>query len=124
MPTACYFCFLAKVTKSRFKGYPLEKPRFNRPTIVLLEKLYLFTIYVLDIQDRKPGSRPGGADAIKDRPQRRVSIAHRWEGQLRIENGELREFTITRAQAFQGEHVRRSDNLQLLWALFLLHLLL
>jgi len=44
--------------------------------MVLLEKLYLFTIYALDIQDRKPGSRPGGADAIKDMPQRRVSTAH------------------------------------------------
>jgi len=35
---------------------------------VLLEKLYLFTIYVLDIRDRKPGSRLGGADAIKSMP--------------------------------------------------------
>ena len=30
MPTACYFCCLAKVTKNRFKGFPLKKPPLIR----------------------------------------------------------------------------------------------
>ena len=40
------------------------------------------------------------------------ATAGHW-GARAIENGELRAFTTTRAQTFQGEHVRRSDNLQI-----------